>query len=198
MERLEGMPVRLTVAGEGPDFAELKRRCGKLMDKVEFLGRVSADSVPGLLAGHDAFLMTSRYEGLPYTLIEALAAGCVPVASRIAGVTDFVVKHEETGLLFPVGDTAAAVGQIQRLAGDGGLLARMSVAGQADCRERFSIPAMAEGYMRAIDSLRDVSKLPKLQGLRVGQPYEILPMGGGWRKYVPNGIKNLLRRHMYR
>src|SRR5690606_16312014 len=106
--------------------------------------------VPAVLAAHDVFLMPSRFEGLPVAALEAMATGCVPAASRIRGVTDFLIEDGATGLLFPVGDVAAAAGAVRRLATDRALLEACSAAGRRAVQERFDVGAMADAYAKVI------------------------------------------------
>lgn len=193
MKRLAG-PYRLTIAGDGPDLEILKRRCAPLGDALQFLGRVPSSQIPQLVASHDLFLMTSRFEGLPVALVEAMAGGCVPVASRITGVTDFVITHGQTGFLFPVGDCKRAVAAIRSLASAETQRQQMAAAGRADAQQRFSILAMSAGYAQVLDSL---DSAPTLTSLPAG-PLKLLQIKGGWRKLIPPALKNLLRKWHYR
>jgi glycosyltransferase involved in cell wall biosynthesis len=154
MRRLDRHPVALTVAGEGADLPKLRRRCEDLGDRVRFIGAVPAGNVPQLLARHDALILPSRYEGLAMSLIEAMAAGCVPVASSLGGVTDFAVSHESNGFLFPVGNVKAAARCIATLADDEARCARMGEAARKTVQERFDIDVVAAAYARVIDQVR--------------------------------------------
>src|SRR5260221_68538 len=107
---LERVPssIRLTIAGDGPDLPELRRRCVALGNRVTFLGNVQVNAVPALLGSHDVLLMPSRYEGFGMTVIESMAAGCIPLVARIKGVTDEIITDGLDGMLFPPGDVASA------------------------------------------------------------------------------------------
>jgi glycosyltransferase involved in cell wall biosynthesis len=194
LRRLPALSVHLTVAGDGEDLPDLRRQCADLSGRVTFLGAVAAKAVPGLAASHDVLLMPSRFEGFGCVLVEAMAAGCVPVASRIRQVTDFVVRDGQTGLLFPIGNAAAAAAAVRRLAADRDMLARMSGAGRADVRERFSHEALRRGYVPVLDLAARRGDVRS----RAGDPFELLRIGGGWRKWIPAGVKQTLRRIMYR
>jgi glycosyltransferase involved in cell wall biosynthesis len=186
------LSVTLTVAGDGPDLARLKSRCAGLGPRVQFRGAVAPGSVGKLLAEHDVLVMPSRFEGFPVTLVEAMAAGCVPVASHLQGVTDMAIEHEVNGFLFPVGDTKAAARAILRLAEDEAVLAEMSARASRKARDRFGVAVMAARYRDLID------------GLRYSQPAVAPPLGlAGWRlppglrpglrSYLPTPLKNAIR-----
>jgi glycosyltransferase involved in cell wall biosynthesis len=82
--------TRLVLAGDGPDGERVRT----LMSELGLSDRVLVLPVangPDVIPAFDLFLMTSRYEGFPYVLLEALAAGCAIVTTRVGGVADCVV-----------------------------------------------------------------------------------------------------------
>ncbi len=187
---LEGLGphVTLTVAGDGPDLPALRARCAGLPGQVQFRGAMPADAVPELLASHDVLVMPSRFEGLPLVLIEAMAAGCVPVATRIAGVTDTLVTHGQDGLLFPAGDIQAAQRAVRSLAADPSELRRLSANAQLAARARFSVQDMADAYLRVIAGAGGVLRQLDVADWRVP-----LGMRPGLRTFLPAPVKNALR-----
>lgn len=185
--------VSLTVAGDGPDLINLKRRCVGFGPRVRFLGPVPYDAVASLLASHHVMVMPSRFEGFGLTLIEAMAAGCVPVASQIRGVTDWIVEDGQNGLLFPVGGGARAAMQIARLERDRALLSAMGKAARARAATAFGTEAMACRYVSLLKDLR--ANPPAVAGALDLADWR-LPRGLGdsLRTHVPVPVKNLLRR----
>lgn len=185
--------VTLTVAGDGPDLAKLKRRCREFGERVRFLGAVGYDETAPLLAQHDVMIMPSRFEGFGLTLVEAMAMGCVPVVSHIRGVTDSIVSDGHDGLLFPVGDTKAAARQIARLEHDRGLLRSISAAGRATARGGFGLATMADRYHGLLRRL--AAEPPKIAAPLNLADWE-MPSGlhAGLRTYLPTPVKNVLRR----
>ncbi len=97
---------RLTVCGRGPELAGLRRLVATLGlgDKVSFVGQVD-DVVPFLLDA-DVFLLSSRYEGVPAALVEALAAE-LPVVALDCGGAVAELLADGVGVLVPPGDDAA-------------------------------------------------------------------------------------------
>ena len=184
--------VRLTIAGDGPDLSRLKAALPAAAPRVDMLGAVDFQAVPALLASHDVLLMPSRYEGLPMALVEAMAAGCVPVASSLRGVTDMVVDDGHDGLLFPVGDRKKAGELISALDGDRLHLRQMSVAARRKVARNFTLARMA---MRYAEVLRKTAARPP--PIAPALPIETwsLPQGlrPGLRTYLPGPVKNWLR-----
>src|SRR5690606_35660123 len=96
--------------------------------------------------------LSSHREGFGLVIVEAMAAGCAIVASRIPGIVD-VVRDGETGRLFPAGNAESAAELLEEaLSGDENVQRRIE-AGRQDADESFSIDAMARRYRRMIDSL---------------------------------------------
>jgi glycosyltransferase involved in cell wall biosynthesis len=182
----------LTVAGDGPDRQRLETRCAPLGPAVRFLGRIPVGAEPELYARHDVFLMPSRFEGFGQTIVEAMAAGCVPVVSRIRGVTDTIVTDGEDGFLFPVGDVGAAGAIVRRLADDRALLARLAAAARQRAAGRFGLPQQAAAYARLIREVmaRPPAAPPPLPWDTWSYPAGLRP---GLRTWLPEPVKNVLR-----
>ena len=121
-----------------------------------------------------------------------MAAGCVPIVSRIRGVTDAIVRDGETGFLFPVGEVRAAADAVRRLALDPGALQRMAAAARTDVRESFGVEVMAARYAAILHATRANPRpiAPPLPLERWRYPAGLNP---GLRTYLPTGLKNTLR-----
>lgn len=185
-------PVTLTVAGDGPDLEALKTRLAPHAARTSFVGAVSPDQVPETLASHDVLLMPSRFEGFGLTLLEAMAAGCVPVVSDIAGVTDTIAENDVSGILFPIGDWRAAARSIDELGRNPERLATMSVAARHRVADKFGLKRMAGSYARLIEDMahqRPTIALP----LPMDEWATPLGLRAGLRTYLPAPVKNWLR-----
>ena len=129
----------LWVAGErltsdrGPDMAALMRNAG-LGARLRLLGY--RDDVPDLMAAADIFVLPSRFEGLPMSVIEAMLTGLPVVATNVRGPAEQVVP-EATGLLVPAGDSSALAAALARVVGDKALCARMGAAGRERAVEKY-------------------------------------------------------------
>jgi glycosyltransferase involved in cell wall biosynthesis len=144
------------LAGDGPLRADLEARAAELgvAERCVFLGQRT--DVPDLLAAADLFVLPSLYEGLPISVLEAMAARRPVVATAIGG-TDEAVMHEATGLLVPPRDAPALASAIRRLRADPALAHRLAVAGRERVEREFSSEAMARNVMRVYDEvLREV------------------------------------------
>lgn len=140
--------VRFLVVGDGERRAELERMAGDLglAGRVRFLGW-RAD-LAGIYADSDVVGLSSRNEGSPVALIEAMATGCPVVSTRVGGVSD-VVSDGETGLLVPPGDDAALAESIGRVLDDSDLARRLGVSARTASVSRYG----AERLLGDIDAL---------------------------------------------
>lgn len=118
-------------AGDGPEYERsLRARIEQwgLTGRVHLLGFRS--DVPRILAEADVFALTSRSEGGPYVLLEAMACGCACVASRCGGFVEHVIKPGESGFLVDYGDADALAAHLIELLRDAGLRARLVESGK--------------------------------------------------------------------
>jgi glycosyltransferase involved in cell wall biosynthesis len=134
----DGTPLRVVLAGDGPERDRLVRLAARLgiADRVDFRGEVPHDQVPGVLAGLDVFVMPSRAEGFGVAALEAQAMEVPVVASGVHGIPD-VIDDGRTGILVPPGNIEALAAAIVRLATDPALRAAMGHAGRAFVEERY-------------------------------------------------------------
>ena len=99
--------------------------------------------VRALLAAADVFVLPSWIEGLPLTVLEAMAAGKPVVATGVGGTPEAVVDGE-TGLLVPPGDVGALAETLDAVLADAALAQRLGEAGRRRVEERFTAAAMCE------------------------------------------------------
>jgi glycosyltransferase involved in cell wall biosynthesis len=105
------------------------------------------DDVPALLAAADIFVLPSWIEGLPLTVLEAMAAAKPVVATRVGGTPEAV--DGETGLLVPPHDISALTEALDVLLAEPDLARRLGEAGRRRVEERFSAAAMCEQVLAA-------------------------------------------------
>jgi glycosyltransferase involved in cell wall biosynthesis len=139
--------TRLVLVGDGPESTTIESQVRELKidDNVRLLGTRS--DVDRLLPGADVFLLTSASEGIPLTVIEAMAAGLPVVGTDVGGMNE-VVADNATGFLTPAKDDAALANRLLRLAGDPNLRQHMGAAGRARAKDLFDEPRMCAEYQR--------------------------------------------------
>ena len=143
---LNGLPFRGIVAGDGPErqhvAAEL-RELG-LSGQVDLLGQ--RRDVRELLADSDVFVLASRSEALPISILEAMAAGVPVVASAVGGVAELVVDGV-TGFIVPPGDPDALSDALARLLADSRLRRQMGAAGRARAEALFDLASFHQAHL---------------------------------------------------
>ncbi len=135
------------IVGEGPDrdVVEGEIRLLGLENRVQLAGE--RDDVPELLAVSDVFVLSSRSEGLPVSVLEAMAGELPVVASDVGGVSELVVDGE-TGLLVPPGDEAALGTALGRLVQDRDLRRRLGAAGRARAESSFDLSEFRRAHLQ--------------------------------------------------
>jgi glycosyltransferase involved in cell wall biosynthesis len=137
--------VRFWVAGDGELRAAseaLAERLG-VADAIEFMGH--RRDVPALLQASDLFVLTSRYEGLPFSVLEAMGCGLPVIATRAPGTVD-VVEDGVTGILTPLDDPEATAAAIVTLLDDPARARALGEAGRRRVAERFSLAGMLAAH----------------------------------------------------
>jgi glycosyltransferase involved in cell wall biosynthesis len=139
-----GIPARLVIAGGGPEEPRLRARASQLGLKecVEFIGPVFGDEKARLLTRSDVLMLPSYAEGLPYALLEGMAAGAVPVATPVGAIPDVVVDGLH-GFLVPARDPQAIAQALARVSADRATLVRMSAASRKRITGAYSIDRLA-------------------------------------------------------
>lgn len=110
--------LRLVLAGYGDASVELARRTESLglQGRVEVLGHYEGD-VDALISTFDLYVFSSLWEGFPYSIVEAMRAGAVIVATRVGGIPEAITDGNE-GLLVEPGSRDAIVDALERLLDD--------------------------------------------------------------------------------
>ncbi|MFJ8755277.1 glycosyltransferase [Streptomyces sp. NPDC102441] len=109
---------RLDVYGTGEDEADLRAQCTGLGLDASVRWRGRTDDVPGALAASSVFVQSSRGEGFPLALLEAMASGVPCAAFDCAPGVREIVRDGEDGLLAPAGDIGALADRLLRLTGN--------------------------------------------------------------------------------
>jgi glycosyltransferase involved in cell wall biosynthesis len=141
-----GPRAEFRLAGTGPQEAALRAEAAALGVEMQFLGHVS--DTRSLYAEADVLLMTSRFEGTPLTLLEAMAMRLPIVAPRLDGIGEILVSEEEA-LLVAERTPAALSGAVERLLADPAFARRLAEAAERKVQAHYSSTAMA----RAVEAI---------------------------------------------
>jgi glycosyltransferase involved in cell wall biosynthesis len=154
---LAGHDPHLLIVGEGPERARIEARAAALAlgGRVTLTGQApSAEPYYGIA---DLAVLSSRSEGSPNALLEAMAAGVPAVATNVGGIPE-IVTHGEHALLVPPGDSAALAAAMDRVLGDPDLAAGLARRARKHVLARHTpearIAALAAIYRRLLDPAR--------------------------------------------
>jgi sugar transferase (PEP-CTERM/EpsH1 system associated) len=137
--------LRLLVVGDGPERPAIERtiREHALQARVSMLGM--RDDVRRLLAAADLFLLTSVSEGIPVTVLEAMAEGVPVVATDVGGLPE-LIRHGESGLLAPPGNAEKLAEALMRLASGPSFRAQLASHARHRAATQFSEQGMMTRY----------------------------------------------------
>ncbi len=159
--RAKGLRPRLALAGGGSSRHQKKARrlCTRLGldDQVDFLGQRS--DVPALLMSRQICVLSSHYEGMPLTLVEAMAAGCVAVGSSVPGIREMLSDRVD-GRLFEHRNAPALAAVLYELLTHPEEAAAIAQRGREVATSQYAMSRMLARYERAFaDMLRSDDRL---------------------------------------
>jgi glycosyltransferase involved in cell wall biosynthesis len=148
--RDDGLPLHLTLVGDGPERGALESLIGELGvgDLVELRGAVGQDRLPGLIAEADVFCLPTLSETVGVASMEAMGAGRPVLSTRLMGVPELIEDGVSGLLVTPARESELAAG-LRRLAEDPPLRERLAEAGRRRVLERY-------------DSRREAARLSEL------------------------------------
>lgn len=151
-----GLRPPLLLAGKGSARHEqaARRLCDALglQEQVQFLG--FQPDLPGLLMRHQIAVLSSHYEGMPLSLVEGMAAGCVAVGSAVPGIAE-MIEDGRNGRLVPHADPSAMAETLAALLADPAAAARLADAGRRQALQEHSLALMLQRYEDLFVALAD-------------------------------------------
>ena len=180
-----GVEATWTVQGSGPEAAALQSVWHD-EGRIVYRGVQPIEAVLAQYLDHDLLVFPCRSEGLPVALLEAMAAGVVPVVSDLeSGVRD-VVDTGVNGWRVAVGDTAGFARAVLAAGGDRAALAAMGGAARRTVVERYDVRATVAGYQELYGRWRELYRpRPRRTTLHYGSRLD--------RAWIPNGVTRALR-----
>ncbi len=187
-----GVKVEWTVIGSGPD-EEALREAWAWNPEVRWTGMIPNEAARERLLESDIFVLPSQSEGFPVTLVEAAAAGVVPVVSDLpSGIPEIVIPGC-TGFRVPIGDTRQFAAAIASLASDRTMLENMSKEVRKIAVNNFDIRENVKAYDRLYESYAEprANRRPR-QTLQYGSRLD--------QAWIPNfavrAVRSLTRRDL--
>ncbi len=156
LSELQDMPWILSLVGDGAGRSAAEKAAVELGigERVEFLG--VREDVPSILAASQLFVLSSRREGFPLSVLEAMRAGLPVVAADVGGIGE-AVEEGKTGFLVPPGNSEAFKEKLGRLINEPVLRQSMGREGRKRFLERFTLEKMVENtydlYRRVLSPL---------------------------------------------
>jgi glycosyltransferase involved in cell wall biosynthesis len=160
--------ARLLLAGDGAlreAAADLASRLG-IAAQVTFLGH--RDDIADVLAAADVFVLSSRWEGNPLSVMEAMSAGRAVLATRVGAIPE-LVRHGRDGLLVEAGDAAAMADAMRLLRAQPAARRAMGNSGRQRAIERFDLPAMVRAYTELYEQLLGQGRAAAPAGIRASE-----------------------------
>jgi glycosyltransferase involved in cell wall biosynthesis len=150
--------LRLLVVGEGTLGDSLRQLVNslKLSPNVTFAG--ARRDMRIVYEALNLVVIPSLWEGLPITLLEAMASGRAVVATNVGGIPE-VIRHEFNGLLLPPKDSVAIADAIKRCYCDRDLMSRLALAGKNTVHMEFSIEVTARKVIEVYEELMERGRL---------------------------------------
>lgn len=162
--------LRIECAGDG-DLGKVQRYAASmnLAARVKMRGWLGKEASEQLLSRASVFVLPSHAEGLPMSVLEAMAAGCPVVATRVGGIPDLVTDGVD-GLLVPPGDPHALAAALQKILRDPAFAQQLGNAARQTIANRYTVERSLErleqiyaGLGVRREAVRKVSPAPTLQ-----------------------------------
>lgn len=142
-----GSPIHLLIGGDGPEKNDIMQ-CIEDEDmqmKVEYLGLLNQKEAIKFYQSLDIFILSTKSEGMPMVILEAMACGIPVIASNVNGC-NFIIQDNINGLLFERGNIEELGSKILMLQNDENLRKRIAEAGYRTATQTFTMENMFNNY----------------------------------------------------
>lgn len=152
MARIKDTPARCVILGEGPARKLLEERIRKLRLEKQVLLLGECSDITSWLSAFDVFVLPSLWEGLPNSLLEAMAVGLPVVASSVDGVCE-VIRDGQNGFLAAPKSSKALAQRLVELLRDPALRSRLGASAKETVVDKFNLAGMIAAYEDAYSRL---------------------------------------------
>lgn len=163
------------IIGEGTHRPWLERQFASHIQqgRVRFYGRMPAAQIAEVLHRCHAYVLPTRYEGFGISIVEAMAAACVPIVTHLTGITDWMIDHGTNGMLCTLGDSRALATALRQLQEDPDRLLGMRQHARQTAQQRFSETSLGQAYA---DMLATLVQRPAIRHMQNNwQAYQAWP-----------------------
>lgn len=135
------------IIGDGPLMAECRKLSSEmnLDNKIKFLGELPNVKAKQLMSGFDVFVLSSRFEGLPLTVIEAMFAGLPIIAGNVGGIPE-LISDSKNGFLVNAGSVDELVQKMEYFIENPDQAISMGREGKKIAQEKFTLEKMVANY----------------------------------------------------
>ena len=152
------IPFELTFIGDGVDQSEFVRRIAPHVERgnVRLLGRRTPEEITQELLSHHGLLLMSDFEGLPLSLLEAMACECIPIVTQVESGISEILRHRDNAMMSPLRNPAAMADNLVELYRDQALRKKLAKrAKQSLFDNELSAPQMADRYAELLHKIFD-------------------------------------------
>lgn len=192
-----GVSTVLTMVGDGPMRGEIERRAADAIaqGRLRLLGTRPNAEMPEHYRAADVFLLTSAFEGLPVSLLEAMSFGCVPVVTDVRSGVNEVIRSGSNGFLVEIGNIPRFVEIIADLAKSPARREALASAARQMIEEGpHSVDRMVEQY---VDLFRHMAEERERGGFRRPEPYFGELTVRHWQCRIRRNVRRLTGQTLY-
>lgn len=184
--RDKGVSVKWTCIGSGPDESDFKS-CWNNLDLVEFISPKTNEEVLKIAAQNDVFVLPTKFEGTPVSLLETMSVGLVPIITSLNGGIQEIVSTD-IGYALPINNNEAFANAIIELNGNREKLETLSISCRQKIIDHFNLENTAKSYFSLFLNYANFKKEKKIKKRKLGSTLD--------QSFLPNFFTRLLRMLM--
>ena len=143
---------KLLLVGDGPEFGKVQSLASDLDIREQVIFTGMRRDIPECLGIMDIYVQPSHFEGVPNSVLEAMASGLPIIATKVGGVPE-IVKDRETGILVSLNDEGGLIKAVEFLVEDLEKRREMGICGQKRVIKLFSIEKMVNDYEKLYEQI---------------------------------------------